>query len=481
MNVKIENPIKSQRALWIATSSLLIAAFMNLLDASIVNLALPSIQKTLNASAAQLEWVLLIYILTFAAGLMPLGRLGDIFGRDRMFIAGLTGFMIFSIACGFAPNIEVLIVSRGLKGLAAAMMVPQVLAIIHVIFSPKERGKAIAYFGMVSGLGAIAGPVVGGILVSANIVGLEWRPIFLINVPLGIISLIGVLAFMPKLQSAKRISLDWLGAILFALAIISLIFPLVEGRQFGWPVWSFGLLATSLILGFIFVKYQAYLQNTNQSQILPISLLKDRSFIIGIVTVIVFFSGIAGVIFALAIFLQTGLGFSALEAGIALAPHPASAVVASLLSSRLGARWLDGRVILGACALLLGMVWLQYIIGHAADELTGQDILPALIFIGFGMGVATVALFQNILSRVSGPDAGAGSGVMQAFQQVGIALGIAIIGQIFFTILGINLVQENYSTAIQSALWYPIGAYILLIILSSWTALRNQKERKPTK
>lgn len=447
---------------WLIASVLLLAAFMNLLDGSIVNLALPAIQADLNATSTQLQWVMVIYILTFAAGLLPFGRFGDIFGRDRMFIWGMLGFMFTSAACGLAPNVEALIASRALKGLAAAMMVPQVLAIIHVVFPADEKGKVIGLFGMVSGLGAVAGPLIGGLLVSADVFGLGWRPIFLINLPLGLVSLAGALVLLPKVKAATHASIDWIGSALFASAIVALTYPLIEGRSLGWPVWAFGLMALSLVLGWAFWGHQKKLAATGRLQTLPISLVKDGPFVGGLIIVTLFFAGIAGVILLLSVFLQSGFGFTPAEAGIALAPHPASAMIVSLMTGRLGAKFLKLRVFVGALALLAGMIWLQSIAGQADANLQGTDVLVPLLFVGAGMGASTVALFQSILSRVAGPDAGAGSGVLQAFQQVGIALGIAIIGQIFFTGLGANPDHTSFSAAAKTALWFPIGIYGLL-------------------
>ncbi|MGH1412940.1 MAG: MFS transporter [Pelagimonas sp.] len=447
---------------WLIASVLLLAAFMNLLDGSIVNLALPAIQADLNATSTQLQWVMVIYILTFAAGLLPFGRFGDVFGRDRMFIWGMLGFMFTSAACGLAPNVEALIASRALKGLAAAMMVPQVLAIIHVVFPADEKGKVIGLFGMVSGLGAVAGPLIGGLLVSADVFGLGWRPIFLINLPLGLVSLTGALVLLPKVKASTHASIDWIGSALFASAIVALTYPLIEGRSLGWPVWAFGLMAFSLVLGWAFLGHQKKLAATGRLQTLPVSLVKDGPFVGGLIIVTLFFAGIAGVILLLSVFLQSGFGFTPAEAGIALAPHPASAMIVSLMTGRLGAKFLKLRVFVGALALLAGMIWLQSIAGQADANLQGTDVLVPLLFVGAGMGASTVALFQSILSRVAGPDAGAGSGVLQAFQQVGIALGIAIIGQIFFAGLGANPDHTSFSAAAKTALWFPIGIYGLL-------------------
>lgn len=468
-----DNPALQNR--WPAAAALFLAAFMNLLDVTIVNLALPSIRADLNATSTQLEWVLVIYVLAFAAGLLPFGRFGDVFGRKRMFNWGIVGFMLASMACGFAQNIELLISGRALQGIAGAMMVPQVLAIIHVIFPAEEKGKVIGLFAMVNSLGAVAGPIIGGALVSANLAGLEWRPIFFLNIPLGILSLIGALRFIPKVRAEHAVLPDWIGAGLFALAVTSLTFPLVEGRHLGWPVWCFVLMFLAIILFGIFLKLQFRRDGEAKTQLLPVSLMKDRAFMIGLMVVTLFFSGIAGVMFMLAVFLQSGFGFTPLSAGLAMVPQPVGVMTASLITSRLGSKWLDGRVSVGALMLFAGMCLLRHVIGTAESTLAAFDFLVPLLITGLGMGTAIVALFQSVLSRVSGQDAGAGSGILQAFQQVGIIIGIALIGQIFFNIIEQSSDQAGNIAAAKAALWYPIGVFLFLAIVVALIARKNSK------
>ncbi|WP_299816972.1 MFS transporter [uncultured Roseibium sp.] len=455
-------------------AALYLAMFMNILDVSAVNLALPSIREGLDASATDLEWVLVIYVLTFAAGLLPFGRFGDVIGRERVFMWGVAGFSLSSLACGLAPDIGSLVVSRAVQGVAAAMMVPQVLAIMRVIFPEEERGKAIALFGTISALGAVAGPLVGGVIVSADIAGLGWRPIFLINIPVGMFSLYGAWRFVPKIRAGERVTSDWAGTILFAMAIAGFVFPLVEGRQFGWPLWCFALMALSAGLGGLFLKLQARRAAAGLAQLLPTVLLSDRMFVYGLATVCAFFSGLAGVFFVLAIFLQSGLGLSPLAAGIALAPHPVGVMIGSYLSARLGGRTPGQRVAIGIFILFLGMVSVR--LATVGTLLAGGDFLLPLLTVGLGTGVAIAALFQSILARVSGPDAGAGSGVLQAFQQIGIALGIALQGQIFFYVLGASSSPSAYLAAARAALLYPAGVFLLLT-LTAVLAMKSQGGR----
>jgi len=457
---------------WAALGALYLAMFMNILDVSVVNLALPAIRNGLEATPADLEWVLVIYVLTFAAGLLPFGRFGDVIGRERVFVWGVAGFSLSSLACGLAPDIGTLIVSRAVQGIAAAMMVPQVLAIVQVIFAEEERGRAIGLFASVSALGAVAGPLIGGAIVSADVAGLGWRPIFLMNIPLGLLSLVGALRFVPRMRTEDRVQPDWAGTLLFALAITCLTYPLVEGRQFGWPLWCFALMGLSVVLAVLFLKLQARRATLGLAQVLPAALLKDRVFVRGLVMVSAFFSGLAGVFFVLALFLQSGLGLSPLQAGLALAPHPVGVIIASTLTGRLGRNRLTLRVAGGVFVLFLGMASVR-IAAATADPLTGADFLLPLLTVGLGTGTAIAALFQSILSRVSGPDAGAGSGVLQAFQQVGIALGVALQGQIFFHVLGPSTSPSAYLAAVKAALFYPVGVFLVLTLAALFSSRRR--------
>ena len=462
MHTRSESTIQRPTLRWLATACLMLGAFMNILDATIVNLALPAIRDDLGADASALQWVLVVYVLTFAAGLLPFGRFGDIYGRRRVFVIGLIGFMATSLGAGFAPDVTTLILTRAAQGLAAAAMVPQVLAIIHGLFAGHERGKAIGYFGMVTALGAIAGPVIGGAVIAGDWFGLGWRVIFLINLPLGAAALAGALLLLPKGERAAE-QADWYGAGCLALALAALVYPLIQGRDLGWPHWLVVFPVAFAILALAFWQRQRSLGRQGRMQTLPTSLIRTPGFVAGVAVVMILISGMAGTMVSLAIFLQSGLGLTPAEAGLAIAPHPTAAMIASMLSGRLGSRWLGLRVFLGILTLLLGMVWLWRVVGKMDD---GMEILVPLLMIGAGLGTAFVALFQITLAQVSGPDVGAGSGALQAFQQVGVALGIACVGQLFFSRLEDPGGPEDYRAAMATALLYPVVAYTVLSLLA---------------
>ena len=221
---------------WIALALLLLANFMNLMDVTIVNVALPSLQQNLGADSTHIEWVIAAYVLAFALGLLPFGRLGDIVGRKRMFLLGVTAFTVASALCGLAPNIETLIAARAFQGVGAAIMTPQVLAIAQVTFPPQERGLAFSLFGLSAGLASVCGPILGGLLIDANIAGLDWRPIFLVNVPFGIIAVAVGWFLIRNLPGNSTLRNDYVGIAIFGVSILLLVFPIIEGRNFGWPL-----------------------------------------------------------------------------------------------------------------------------------------------------------------------------------------------------------------------------------------------------
>ncbi|MEM9631878.1 MAG: MFS transporter [Pseudomonadota bacterium] len=444
---------------WLGAGFLFIAAFINTLDATIVNLGLPSIKQDLSASDTSMQWVLVVYVLAFAAGLLPFGRFGDVYGRRRLFVWGLTGFIAASAWCGAVQDVETLIVARTVKGLAAATMLPQVLAIIRATFPANDMSKAIGYFAMVSGFGAMAGPLVGGLLISADFFGLGWRLIFLINVPLGAIALAGVIVFLPDVKERHTQHVDWTGALLFAAAISALLYPMIEGRALGWPIWLMMICVLAVVLMGAFLRSQYLRAARNRTQLLPVRMLKNPGFLIGIGGVTLLFAGIAGSIVVLTIVLQSGFGLSPAIAGGILAAHPLSAMAASFATGQMGTRLTAERTLLGCLSILIGMIWLQALIG---TEVQSFVLWGPLVLTGAGMGSATVAMFQSVLREVPGADAGAGAGALQAFQQIGIALGVAIVGQVFFAALEQSAGQSRYVEAIETALWLPIAIYSFL-------------------
>lgn len=453
---------------WVALAVLLLASFMNLIDVTIVNVALPSMQENLGANSSQIEWVVAGYVLSFALFLLPFGRLGDIFGRRTMFLIGVTAFTIGSALCGIAPTIETLMGARILQGIAGAMMTPQVLAITTVIFPPKERGFAFSFFGLTAGMASVAGPIAGGLLISANLWGLDWRPIFLVNIPLGIFAAIMAWRLVPKIPPHPGLTVDYVGMAIFGAAIVAIVFPLVEGRTYEWPLWCFGLIAAGLVGLVLFYAWEKARDRAGKTELLPIPLFRNRNFVVGTAMTLIYFSGVPGLFMILAIFFQSGFGLTPLESGLTTLPFPLGVFIVSLVNGRLGNRWLSRRVAVGALLLATGMFWLRVTIGGVGDVVDHWNFVPALFTAGIGMGLGVSALFQTILQGVPGKDAGSASGSLQAFQQVGSALGIALVGEIFFSTLqsGAPAAQGQmhpvFMGAAQNAMIYEIAAFLLV-------------------
>src|SRR6185437_14608461 len=320
---------------WLTLGILLLAAFMNLLDISIVNIAIPSIQANLHASYADVQWALAGYTLAYAVVLITGGRLGDTYGRKRLFLIGVTGFTIMSALCGAAQSPGMLIACRVLQGAMGAIMIPQVLAVIQVIFPPSERIKALAGFGVTAGLGTVSGPLLGGLLTQHNLLGLHWRPIFLINVPIGIIAVAVSAVLVRESRSPSPPKLDPVGVGLITVALLMLLYPLVQGRQLGWPAWTFVSMAASAPVFALFVWYERIKDRRDGSPLVPPRLFRERGFSAGMAIAVTFFMGIASFGLVLTLFLQLGLGFSPLHAGLTFLPFSVGVLISSGAAARL--------------------------------------------------------------------------------------------------------------------------------------------------
>jgi EmrB/QacA subfamily drug resistance transporter len=464
---------------WLAMAVLLLASFMNLIDVTIVNVALPSMESGLGAGSSQIEWVVAAYILAFALGLLPFGRLGDIVGRTHMFLVGVAAFTAASALCGFSPSIEWLIAARVLQGFAGAMMAPQVLAIATVTFPPEERGQAFALFGLSTGLAAVAGPIVGGLLLEGNFLGLEWRPIFLVNVPVGILALVSGWLIIPRPPGHAALKNDYVGIALFSAAMVALVYPLVEGRSFGWPAWCWGLIVAAFVLLALFVLWERRMAAHDRPQLLNFSLLTNGQFLLGSLTTVIFASGIPAFFMIFSLMLQSGFGLTPLESGLTNTPFSVGVFLTSLIIGRFGSAFLRARLAAGAALLAIGMLWTHLLISGLGTTVNHWDFLPPLFVAGVGLGLAISALFQTILAGIPGRDAGAGSGALQAMQQVGGAVGIALVGEIFFTSLdgargaGAQSVQQAFAWAASHATWYEVACFVAVVLLAIFLRSRG--------
>jgi EmrB/QacA subfamily drug resistance transporter len=427
------SPLSRVRASrWAPLPIVLTGTFMVVLDFFIVNVALPSIQSSLHTSSGALEWVAAGYGLTSAVFLITAGRLGDRYGRRRVFAIGLALFTVSSAACGAAGSPEVLVCGRLVQGLAGALLMPNVLSILGVAYTGEDRPRALSAYAMVMGLAAAGGQLIGGVLVQANIAGLGWRSCFLINVPIGLLALALTPRVVPESRAEGASRVDLVGTAMVTAGLTAIVLPLVEGRQHGWPLWTWlSLGAAPMILG-AFVAHQRGLTRRGGAPLLDLSLFSERTFSAGLLAQVVFWCGQASFFLVLALYLQQGRGLSALHSGLVFTILAATYLGASMGAPALAERY--GRRVLGIGALVLATGHGVLLAAVAAVGVGGSiaALVPGLMLIGAGMGLGIAPLATIILSGMKPQQAGAASGALSTMQQLGNALGVAVIGVIFF-------------------------------------------------
>lgn len=422
---------------WIALVILLVAVFMDMLDGNVVNVAIPVIQRDLAANYAAIQWMSAGYVFAFALLLITGGRLGDIYGRRRIFQIGVLGFAAASLSCGLAANPEMLVASRLLQGAMAGIMVPQVLSIIHVTFPPKEQGNVFAIYGMVGGLAATTAPLIGGLLVNGNLFGLEWRPVFLINVPIGIAGFLLGWKYIAESKAPVSMRLDLVGVAIGSAALLLLMYPLTMGRDLGWPAWTFVMIAAALAVLVAFVYYERYKERKDGSPLVALGLFKARSFSSGLSLQIGFYL-LTGLFFlSWYLFMQIGLGWSPLHAGsTALAFCIGTFLTAAASVTVLVPKF--GRAVLqaGAVMMVLGFVVFYLIASAKGAQIGTWHMVTPLFMLGLGFGAVASPIPQFALADVPHKDAGSASGLINTMMQLGLALGIALVGAVFFSPLG---------------------------------------------
>ena len=454
---------------WPALIVLLTGAFLPAFDFFVVNVALPAMHVDLGARPEDLELVVAGYGLAFAILLITGGRLGDLYGRKRLFMGGMVGFTIASALCGLATSPRVLIASRVLQGLTAALMNPQVLAIIRVTFPEGERARAIGYFGTTLGLASIAAQLVGGALVQADIAGLGWRPIFLVNVPVGAVALVFAARMLHESKAQGRPTLDFGGIVLATLMLGFLIYPLVEGAGMGWPWWSLAMLGLTLPLLASFVLFELHLHHRGRSPLVNMRLFRDPAFSLGLVMAMTFFSGLAAFFLGLTIFLQQGFGYGPMATGFVFVAFGIGFMGASLLSSRVSRRIGPLTISIGTGLMVSGLLAIVALANAAHGAAINLLVLwPVLIWYGIGQGLALPTLVASVVgsSRIPPQEAGAASGVFTMIQQVAFALGVAVLMGLFFHVLGAGAEPGDYDRALSVSLSCTAGLLALTCVLA---------------
>jgi EmrB/QacA subfamily drug resistance transporter len=417
---------------WLPLPVVLAGTFMVVLDFFIVNVALPSMQSQLHASDGAIEWVVAGYALTSAIFMVTGGRLGDQWGYLRVFCLGLALFTLASAGCGAAGAPTELVVSRLLQGVAAALLTPSVVSLIGVLYTGRDRLRALSAYGTTMGFAAAGGQLIGGALIALNPLGLGWRACFLINVPVGLAALAMAPRLIPASPRRPHVRLDLIGTLLATGLLTVIVLPLVEGRQHGWPAWTWISLASIPALTVCFAAHQYRLGRRGGNPLVDLNMFRARSFSAGLVTQLCFWAGQASFFVVLALYLQQGRGLHALPAGLVFTILAAAYLVASAVSPRLAAR--QGRIVIGGGAVVLAAGHLL-LLGAVADiGVRGSlaALVPGLLLVGAGMGLVLAPLASTILTTVEPDRAGAASGMLSTMQNVGNALGVAVTGVIFF-------------------------------------------------
>ncbi|MFG2834438.1 MFS transporter [Streptomyces zaomyceticus] len=441
--------------------TVLLGASLPLIDFFIVNVALPSIDRDLAAGPALLELVVAGYGLSYAVLLVLGGRLGDLFGRRRLFLAGMTAFGLTSLACGLAPDAWTLVGARVAQGAAAALMLPQVLATIHSSTEGVRRARALSLYGATAGLSMVTGQILGGVLVAADLAGSGWRAVFLVNVPVAVAGLLLALRTVPETRSDRPAPVDVAGTLLLALALTTLLAPLTEGRAAGWPLWTWVSLAVFPFAAVAFWRVERRLDRRGGTPLVPPSLFDLVSLRRGLVLLLPLCMGFGGFMFVIAVALQQGLGLGAIASGLALVPMAVAFFGASLAGPRLVRRWGTRVVTAGGLIQGLGIGLLAVTVRHAWPDLSVGILLPGMALAGLGQGLQLPVLFRLILSEVPGERAGVGSGVMVTTQQSSLALGVAILGSLY-----LGLAASAPGAALSATLLVQLAMVALTTLLA---------------
>lgn len=461
---------QGSRLRWLVLAIVTSAAFLDTLDVNIVTVVLPVIQADLHTDFATAQWTLAGYALAFALFLITGGRLGDIAGRKRVFMSGVAGFTAASVVCGLAPTAEVLVAGRLVQGFTAALMVPQVMSVIMTLFRPKEWPVAFAVLGGALSLGSVGGPLLGGLLNELDLLGLGWRAIFLVNLPVGLITLALAGRFLPETRAEVRPRLDLTGVALLTAATFAVMYPLVQGREQGWPAWMFVSMAVAVPLMVLFAVHQRRRDARDGSALVPPVLFSKRTFSVGLAVTLLAFTGIGSLALLITYHLQYGLGWSALQTALATAAWPVGIAATFQIAWRHGTG--RGRLFVGAGTALMGVgtMLMILLVRVAGADLSWAQVAGVELIIGFGMGLCSPVLAAVVLGDVPQEAAGAGSGVVNAVTQFGGAVGVAVVGTLFFGLTraaeGAGGSVDTFVSATSTALWCNVGAFLLTALLS---------------
>ena len=460
-------------ARWRALAVCLVAGAMTLLDVSIVNVALPTLREGLQADDSDVQWIIAGYALAFGVALVPAGRLGDARSRRSVFMVGIALFTLSSAAAGAAPTAAFLSVARVLQGLAGGMISPQVSGFIQNLFRGPERGRAFGLFGASIGISTAVGPLLGGLLVGVGGPELGWRLVFYVNVPVGIVLLLMARRLLPVTPPGPRQSLDPVGVLLFAAAILLVLLPLVEGEQ-GAPLTDrpWWLLGPSAGLLAVFVLWERRWRARGRETLIELSLLKVRSYVFGLVLGTFYFAGFTAIFLVITLYLQVGLGFSALQAGATQTPFAIGSAVAAFLGGRLVGRYGRVLVVLGLVLVVVGLVAIDLLV-PVLDSAVGLKLAPAFLVAGFGGGLVVSPNVTLTLAEVDPAQAGSGGGMLQTAQRVGSAIGVAVVLAQFFERVAASS-GRDYADALSVSLRTTVAFVVVALVFALADLVRRR-------
>src|SRR5215475_437971 len=448
---------------WLGLFAVLTALIMNILDSTIVTVAAPSIRESLGGSYASIQWLTAGYTLALATGLLTGGRLGDMFGRRRVLLIGVVGFVAASLACALAPTAAALIGARVVQGLFGAVMVPQGFGLIRDLFPPQQIGKAFGALGPVIGLSTILGPIVAGLLIDADLAGTGWRAVFLINLPIGAFAFLAGRAALPVAGGNRALRLDVIGMLVAGVGMFLLVYPLVQGREQGWPPRLFAMLGAAVAVLAAFVAYQIRRRGSGRTPLVELSVFAKRSYTSGVIFVIVFFGSIVGLSLCIVLFLQLGLGYSPMRASLTTTGWAAGAFLGSGFAAttmgKLGRKLLH----IGLVGMAIGLVGILLVLSTEVNQWT---LLPALLVYGGGMGMIFVPLFDIIMGDVRDHEVGSASSMLESLQQMGASLGVAVLGTVFFSSLGARPAIGDFLGATRTVAAIAFGLVVVAFALA---------------
>ncbi|HET6749292.1 MAG TPA: MFS transporter [Actinomycetes bacterium] len=476
--VLAERPVLPVRR-WHALTVSLAASFMTLLDVSIVNVALPSIERGLGASAMSVQWIVSGYALAFGLALVPAGRLGDTLGRRRMFLIALAAFVVTSALSGAAPTTGLLIAARLLQGVAGGMLLPQSSGLIQELFSGAERGRAFGFLGAMVGLATAAGPVIGG-LILATFAGPDgWRWVFYVNLPIGLVALALAARLLPAASGAGRrgVHLDLVGSLLLGGGVLCLLLPLVDAADGGltrlWPLFG---LAVGLLAGFAW--WEARTVRRGRQPLLDPQLARTSGYAPGLAIGLVYFVGFTGIWLVMALFFQNGLGYSPLRSGLAVTPFALGVAVSAVLAGRLVARVGRWLTVAGLATTVVGLATTALVLRHVGGDRAAWAAAGPLLLAGLGGGMVTSPNVTLTLASVPVQMAGAAGGALQTAQRIGSAIGTALLASVFYRVLQGS--GHDYPAAVSDALLCACGLMLLALLLAIaelWQRRRHRREQ----